>query len=737
MSATHVGFARVLRQRAVLPIALVMLAAFGLGLWLLTRIATEQDRLTEAQSQSAARIALQVRSEVLERTLLDYAAWGEAYRNLHAAFDLNWAYVRSNVGATLYEGFSIDYVLVIDPADRIIYQVADGALSEEPGQNPFDRDLDGIIAEAREASADETVVVHSVYVAAGEPVLVAAAALSTGGDPSVTAIPGQPSILLFGDRLTATDLAGMARDPSLQDFRVVRELVDETQAPRLIVAGPQGASRSVLRWDPPHPGRQMMETVLPWFAVAAVAFTAFIALVLRDAIRAARRAEEASGRLSEAYQSAEHQALHDATTGLPNRLLLNRCLAHALRRPEQRIAVLFMDLDRFKPVNDALGHKAGDDVLLEVANRLRRCVREEDVVARVGGDEFVAVAIGLDNPEVERLAARLVRAVSEPFRHEAGDIHLGVSIGVAVAPEDADTADELVRRADIALYRAKAEGRGTFRFFSPEMNEQIMRRRSLEAELRQALKEGEFELYFQPRVDARSLAIVGAEALVRWRHPQRGVVSPGEFIPLAEDTGIIVALGEWVLRTACTAAARWPDIRVSVNVSPVQFRTDDLVATVRRLLEETNLLPERLELEITEGVLLENTDRAQEVLRNLKALGVHLSMDDFGTGHSSLGYLKSFPFDGIKIDRQFISGLTGLTGREDSRAIVQAIIGLGRSLGLSVTAEGVETVEQLMLLRSDRCEEVQGYLLSPPRPEAEFELLLESGVQPASRVRIA
>jgi predicted signal transduction protein with EAL and GGDEF domain len=359
--------------------------------------------------------------------------------------------------------------------------------------------------------------------------------------------------------------------------------------------------------------------------------------------------------------------------------------------------------------------------LAEVARRLRSVVSDRDIVARVGGDEFVIAVADLAEHDTVALCKRLLAAVIAPMTWEGAQIYVGLSMGVAMAPTDATSTHELIRRADLALYQAKNDGRGTFRFFAQDMNERVIHRRSLEMDLRRGIMDGEFVLHYQPRYDTRAMTLLSVEALVRWNHPQRGTVSPAEFIPLAEETGLIVPLGEWILRTACSTIVRFEDIGVSVNVSSAQFR-GELAATVARVLSETSLAPHRLELELTESVLLEDTQKALLTLAQLKALGVRLTMDDFGTGYSSLGYLRNFPFDGLKIDQQFIADLSG-TG--DARAIVQAIVALGKALGMTVTAEGVETAEQLLLLRHDACEEVQGFYMSRPMTADALARLIE------------
>ena len=422
-----------------------------------------------------------------------------------------------------------------------------------------------------------------------------------------------------------------------------------------------------------------------------------------------------------------HMAHHDALTDLPNRVLFRNRLDEALegvrRQGDGRLAVHCLDLDYFKSVNDTLGHPIGDRLLQAVADRFRWFLRESDTVARLGGDEFAVIQTAIGEPEeASKLAARLTEAISRPYKIDGHQVVIGVSIGIAVAPENGCDPDVLLKNADVALYRAKADGRNTFRFFEHEMDARLQARRLLELDLRKALTAGEFELFYQPLVDLRSNAISGFEALMRWHHPDRGMVSPAEFIPLAEEIGLIVPLGEWLLRQACCEAATWPDhLTIAVNLSPVQFKSRNLVSAVVSALASSGLEPSRLELEITESVLLHDSDANLATLYQFRNLGVRIAMDDFGTGYSSLGYLQKFPFDKIKIDRSFIREIEE---RPQSRAIVRAVAGLGASLGISTTAEGVETEDQLECLREEGCTEVQGYLFSRPVPASELGPLL-------------
>ncbi|GGM24730.1 bifunctional diguanylate cyclase/phosphodiesterase [Pseudomonas asuensis] len=425
-----------------------------------------------------------------------------------------------------------------------------------------------------------------------------------------------------------------------------------------------------------------------------------------------------------ALAQIKHLSLHDSLTDLPNRNRLNDFLNKHVGSSTRLapVALLSIDLDRFKPVNDALGHAAGDRVLREVAKRLRNCIREADLVARIGGDEFIVVMTRVQgHEEISALSSRIIDQLHQPIRIEEQTVFIGGSIGVALAPSDTDKAEELLRLADIALYQSKAAGRNTWRFYSHEMNELIISRRRLESDLRQALERDELSLHFQPRYSLTGDRLTGFEALLRWHHPEHGLLMPDRFIALAEDTGLIVPIGNWVLMSACKIAASWPQpVGISVNLSPRQFGRHDLINQVQHALTESGLDSSRLELEITERVMLDDADGALETLNSLKALGLRLHMDDFGTGFSSLGYLRSYPFDGIKIDRSFVAGI----GKNpDDRAIVQAIITLGQSLGMIVTAEGVETAEQLERLRGDACDEVQGFHFSKALPAHELSLL--------------
>ncbi len=427
-------------------------------------------------------------------------------------------------------------------------------------------------------------------------------------------------------------------------------------------------------------------------------------------------------------QRLAHMAHHDALTGLPNRVLLRQRLEQALAgvADGRRCAVLCVDLDRFKDVNDTLGHPIGDLLLQAATQRLRNFLPRVDTLARLGGDEFAIVQTSTEQPaDAVLLAGRLIRDLSTPYGINGHRIIIGASVGIACAPQDGADADLLLRNADLALYAAKAEGRGRARVFEPRMDSAAQRRRMLELELRRALAEEQFALVYQPVVSVPTRRITGVEALLRWHHPERGCIAPGDFIPVAEETGLIVPIGDWVLHRACAEAATWPEpLRIAVNLSVIQFRTAGLFDTVSSALRMSGLAPDRLELEITESALVSDWDSTIAILDQIKQLGVNVSMDDFGTGYSSLSYLRLFPFDKVKIDQIFVRELSN---GGSSRAIIRAIVALCRALGIVTIAEGVETEEQLAVLGAECCAEVQGYLLSRPIPPQDLRELLLHG----------
>jgi diguanylate cyclase (GGDEF)-like protein/PAS domain S-box-containing protein len=437
-------------------------------------------------------------------------------------------------------------------------------------------------------------------------------------------------------------------------------------------------------------------------------------LAIRD-LTERRRAEE----------QVRHLAHHDSLTGLPNRILLNARLERSLADCAQsgaNVSLLCIDLDRFKVVNDLLGHRSGDLLLSEVAQRLRGCVRGHDIVARQGGDEFAALLMSPgDEASANGIASRMVDALSRPFVVDGQRVTIGASVGMAIAPRDGTVPELLAQRADMALYAAKEAGRGRVRVFQDAMGQRVIKRRQLEQDLCDAVSRGELELFYQPVVNVSSGLATGYEALIRWNHPERGRVSPADFIPLAEETGLIIPIGQWVLETACAEAATWPgSLSVAVNLSPVQFQQSNIVETLLGVLDRTGLAPERLELEVTEGVLIADADASIRMFHELKAAGIKIALDDFGAGYSSMTYLRRFPFDKIKIDKTFVCGLGA---DQEAQAIVEAILALAHGLRMDVTAEGVENEQQAFELRKRGCGQVQGFFFGVPVPAAELDFV--------------
>jgi diguanylate cyclase (GGDEF)-like protein len=466
------------------------------------------------------------------------------------------------------------------------------------------------------------------------------------------------------------------------------------------------------------PGRAIIErTDGHTFGASLVPMTDGGMVVTFEDITERRRTEE----------KISHMAHYDALTDLPNRTLFYEKMEELLGRVPQggTFAIFSLDLDHFKSVNDTLGHQIGDKLLQAVAERIRGCVRETDTVARLGGDEFAVLQDKFGSPaDASALASRLIKAVSAPYQLGGHQVSVGTSIGIAIAPSDGINPNQIMKNADLALYRSKADGGSKYRFFEAQMDARMQERHALELDLRNAIANGEFTLNYQPIVNIKTGKVTACEALIRWQQPERGWVPPLEFIPIAEETGLIVPIGEWVLNQACAAATEWPnDLTVAVNVSPVQFKSANFIGAVKNALGKSGLPASRLELEITELVLMQDDNAALILLRKLKKLGVTIAMDDFGTGYSSLGYLRSFPFDKIKIDQSFIRDLSK---NKDSLAILRAVVGLGRSLNIVTLAEGVETQKQLEVLRTEGCTEAQGYFFSQPRSAAEAKELLTS-----------
>ncbi|MBV9077738.1 MAG: EAL domain-containing protein [Methylobacteriaceae bacterium] len=613
----------------------------------------------------------------------------------------------------------LDAVLLVAPPFAVRVGVADHARLTADRVPKIRALLEDSVAEAvrsvrlrgeREAGAE-----LKARLLAADDDLYVALALNLQADE--VAEDASPLVLALLRKLTPTEIADLAALNGLTGFAVSRDAPDEGLV-SVQIAGPPGEPALYLAWQPERPGEAIREDLVPasviGFCLAALLFGAvafYLHRVTRDLVRSQTRSQELVGR--------------DPLSGLANRLAFGERLDGDLVEmgtSGRGLAVLFIDLDRFKDVNDTYGHQAGDELIRLVAQRLGSILRPEDTLARFGGDEFAIIQVGIPNVRAaESLARRILDTLTHPFEIAHTQVTVGASIGIALAPENAIDRETLMRLADTALYQAKSEGRNRFSLFQSRMDETIRMRKMVEDDLRDAIQNDGLLLQYQPVYSADGERIVAAEALVRWPHPTKGLISPGQFIAIAEERGLIIPLGEWVLRRACEDGKRWPGLRIAVNVSAIQFRHRSFVESVTRVLESTNFDPGRLELELTEGVVVDDADAAEAAMVDLRALGIHLALDDFGTGYSSLIYLRRFAFDKIKIDRSFLESMEA-TG--ESAILVHSIVHLGRALGLTVTAEGVETREQQRFLQALGCHQLQGYLFSKPISAADLDRLI-------------
>lgn len=488
----------------------------------------------------------------------------------------------------------------------------------------------------------------------------------------------------------------------------------------------EGVPLGFISWQPYAPGTQMLHVIGPVALALVLIISLICGVMLRRLWLSSLRLSQSLLQLSASEAQAQHLAFHDVLTGLPNRALVEDRLTHALGKMmhnDGQTALLLLDLDRFKLVNDTYGHHAGDELIINVGHRLSELVRSTDTVGRLGGDEFVVIADDIRSPrDVQLLCESIIESLARPFTLLGSETWIGVSIGVAMAPQDAVDRAEMMRKADIALYEAKSHGRGQYCVFERVMDESVKTRQQVAADLRIALQnKHELAVYYQPLMDISGQQVVGLEALMRWHHPVHGLILPNEFIPLAEEMGLIIQIGEWVLREACRVSLAWPDLSIAVNVSPLQFRAAGFVERFEAIVKQEKTLPSRIELEITEGVLIEDEKGAQEIMARLRQAGFRIVLDDFGTGYSSLNYLSHFSVDKIKIDRSFTQSL-GVT--ENSVAIIESVVRLGQAMGLTVTAEGVETDSQMVALAEAGCNQLQGFLFSQAVPEAHIADLL-------------
>jgi diguanylate cyclase (GGDEF)-like protein len=637
------------------------------------------------------------------------AIWDDSVVNVRNSFNPAWVDV--NLGVWMYDYFKHDRVYILDAKDRTLYTMADGKQAPANGSLPsgpvasliwkLRQNISAGALDDYESGKIRIPRAVDLGIHEQRPAIISVMPLVPDTD-SVTQERGSESLIVSVRYLDKSFLHDLAESNLLKNVRFASSPVAKDGEQTYPVADLSGHTIGYLNWSPNLPGRAMLSQVLPVMAAGIVAIGIAVALLLLN--------------LRKSYRALSHTAYHDELTGLPNRAAFNRHLEHALlgvQRGQGQIALMFLDLDRFKHVNDTLGHAAGDQLIREFASRLARTVKPSDMIARMGGDEFAIIShIVAGKRDIEALCQEIMAEVSKPFEVLGVQNYIGVSIGIAVAPSAGTDRSELARKADIALYEAKNTGRSRFQLFSEELGERLSKRQRLESDLRLALETGAgLDVFYQPVYSASDLTISGVEALARWQHPTLGPIAPLTFVPLAEECGLIGALGDWVLRTACRAASAWDIGTVAVNVSPIQFNQPDFAKRVLAVLAETHLPPSRLEIEITESTLLDRSHMAEAGLKILREAGVKVALDDFGTGYSSLSYLLNLDVDRIKIDKSFVYRLGE---SQSSLSIIQAIVTMARAVGVAVTAEGVETNEQRELLTLIGCDHLQGYILSRP-----------------------
>ena len=685
---------------------------------------TERERtlVENALNHRIARVLSEVKS---------VAWWDDAVTKItDKSIDLDFA--DTEFGIFLTETYGHDEVHILNSEDRPIYSFFDGKRQEPSGFEARRPAVEDLIAElrgrgpksnlrARPDTFSESQSNYRVLAGGGQAARWDGHIVSVGGHPAVvtamTIVPnintnlltGTPNLVLDIKYIDEAFITEIGRSLLLSDLALMPESAQRDAMVSEPFVGDEGIPIGYLTWTTRRPGQVLLTIILP-----LVAFGIFAAGVL--AYLMLRRLRRASEELAEREAQARHEAKHDALSGLPNRVHMVERIDGFLRgrlieTRDNRAVAAYVDIDRFKDINDTLGHHTGDQLIKLVSRRLTECLRPSDFLARFGGDEFVILCAPAGPETSSALAERVAEAFSLPFAINGQNIRVTASVGIAVAPYNGTTADDLMRHADIALYEAKGRGRNCAVPFSEEMARQVERRRAIELDLRTAIETGMLCLNYQPLVSSYSGEIAGLEALLRWRHPVYGDMSPADFIPIAENAGLLPSLGEWVISRAMEDSKRWPHLEISVNLSPVQFRHVDLAETLHKLVAEYDVDPSRFVLEITEGVLLEATDHTHLILDDLRALGFRTALDDFGTGYSSLGYLCNFKFDKIKIDRSFVGRISRI---DISRTIIQSVVTIGRALGMDIVAEGVETEFEANTMAKLGCTELQGFYFSRP-----------------------
>jgi diguanylate cyclase (GGDEF)-like protein len=695
-----------------------------------SEIAAEQARVENALNQNISRTLDQQKS---------VAWWDDAVINISHKLDLD--FTDSNFGIFLTETYGHDEVYILDSEGRPVYAFLDGARAEPSAFHRHEPQLSAVITGVRGGSSGGLRDRPDVFGASQENYDVLKGVLQWARwSGNILLIDGKPAIVTAITIVPNVDLSLLKGTPYLLvsvvqiDDKLVSELGQSLLLPDLktstavaakdgVVSAPfvvdDGQFAGYLTWTTKRPGHILLTVILPLVIIGVIGAGILSAVMLR-------RLATASAELAEREATATYEAKHDPLSGLPNRHYFALRTDQALKErsaagTQLPSIVCYLDVDRFKDINDTLGHHTGDELIKRVAKRLTDCLAPGDFLARFGGDEFAILRCLSGSDDPEPLEKCIEAAFKRPFSVDGQDIRVTASLGLARSPDHGVTTDVLMQHADIALYEAKKRGRDQSVFFSAEMAGQLQQRRQIELELRESLHAGELELHYQPIVSCATNRIIGVEALLRWFHPRNGSIPPAIFIPIAEEAGMMPELGEWVLRTAMNNAARWPELEISINLSPAQFRHVDLEGLLKGLLESTAVDPKRITLEITEGLLLDRSNKTRSTLQAIRNLGFRIALDDFGTGFSSLRYLIDFRFDKLKIDRSFVSGMSRVGS---AKTIVQTVIDLGRTLSMDVIAEGVENEAEAVMMRFLGCHSMQGYFFSKPVPSVEIEALL-------------
>jgi diguanylate cyclase (GGDEF)-like protein len=692
-----------------------------------TAVVRERQLVENALDQSVSRVLDQQKA---------IAWWDDAVINAQRRpLDIDW--LETNVGVYFSETYGHDEVIIVDSDNRPIYANVNGELSDAGGAYARHRAvLDEIVAEARhgasgrlrrrDAAFTEGQGNYNALLGAsfgrwaghimsvdGQPAVVAAISIVPNLDASL--VHGEPHLMLSVVKIDQGFVSEVGSSLLMPDLAVSARGAARAGALTETFTADDGVPVGYLSWTPRRPGQTLLLFILPMVALGVVGVGVLTWIMIA-------RLKRASGELADREAQSRHQALHDALCGLPNRHHFVERLQDALdglvqSRNNARVIVAYIDVDRFKDVNDTMGHAAGDALVMGVADRLRRAIAPSDFLARFGGDEFAVMRRATDADAAGDLADALRQAFDENFDVYGQHIRITTSVGLAVAPEHGASPQELMRHADIALYQGKNQGRDRAMMFCTEMAAEVEQRREIELELQAALEGRELRLHYQPLISSANGAVTGVEALLRWKHADKGDISPAVFVPIAEEAGLMPALGAYVLDRAMEDAKRWPQLDVAVNLSPVQFRHVDLVELLEQLVARHGVEPRRIVLEVTEGVLMESTERNRQILESIRALGFKIALDDFGTGYSSLRYVCDFRFDKIKIDRAFV---TGIHERKRAMTIIQSVVGLGRGLGMEIVAEGVETEAEASVMRLMGATELQGFFFSHAIPADEI-----------------